>query len=241
MKLRPSVIGVALAALAALSAAPVAFAQDTTGQSQSAPQDDPSLARRAVEWSQDRLAELDASILALEKESARLQSEARTRADEALKALRDRRDAYRTQAEEAAANARTWTDAQIAAARKSLDDNWAAFQATRDRYLEAAKADLATRRAILEAEIEARQKAWQNSIDELRARASKLAADQRAAIDARIAALNAQVDEAKARIARLEDASAEAWEKTKKSYADAQKLFSDTYASIRKTIEDTTK
>lgn len=241
MKARKSAIGLAIFAQATLFAVPAAIAQDTTGQGQPAAQNDPSLARRAVEWSRDRLAELDATIIVLEKESARLQGEARKNADEALKALRDRRDAYRAQAEEAAANARTWTDAQVAAARKSLDDGWAAFQATRDRYLEAANVDLTTRRAILEAELEARQKAWRNSIDELRAKASKLAADQRAAIDARIAALNAQVDEAKARIARLEDASAEAWEKTKKSYADAQKLFSETYASIRKTIEDATK
>lgn len=148
--------------------------------------------------------------------------------------LRDRRDAYRAQAEEAAANAKTWTDAQVAAAQKSLDDGWTAFQAARDRYLEAAKVDLATRRAILEAELDARQKAWRSSIDELRSKASKLAADQRAAVDARIAALNAQVDKAKARIARLEDASAEAWGKTKKGYADAQNLFFDAYASIRK-------
>ncbi|KPH81396.1 hypothetical protein [Bosea vaviloviae] len=241
MKSLISAIGLALFAQTSLLVVPVAFAQNATGQGQAASQNDPSLARRAVEWSRDRLAELDATIVVLEKESARLQGEARKNADEALKALRDRRDAYRVQAEEAAANASTWTDAQVAAARKSLDDGWAAFQTTRDRYLEAAKVDLATRRAILEAELEARQKAWRNSIDELRAKASKLAADQRAAIDARIAVLNSQVDEAKARIARLEDASAEAWETTKKSYADAQKLFSDTYASIRKTIEDATK
>lgn len=241
MKLRLSTIGLVLVAQVALSTAPVAFAQGTTAQSQPAAQDDPSFARRAVEWSQDRLAEINATIAVLEKESAKLQGEAQKKADDALKILRDRRDAYRVQAEEAVAKARTWTDAQVAAARKSLDDNWAAFQTARDQYLEAAKADLATRRAVLEAELDARQKAWRKSIDELRAEASKLAADQRAAIDSRIATLNAQVDEAKARIARLENASAEAWETTKKNSADARKLFFDTYASIRKTMEDATK
>ena len=129
----------------------------------------------------------------------------------------------------------------MAAARKSLDDNWAAFQAAQDEYLEATKADLATRRAVLAAELEARQKAWRKSIDDLRVQASKLAADQKAAINARIESLNAQIDEVKARVERLQDASAEAWGTTKKSYADAQKLFSDTYMSIRKSIEDATK
>jgi hypothetical protein len=241
MDRRLSVIGLALIAQTALFIAPAAFAQDATARSQPAAQDDPSLARQAVEWSQDRLAELNATIAALEKESARLQGEARTRADETLKTLRDRRDAYRAQAEQAVANARSMTDAQVVAAHKSLDDNWIAFQTARDKYLESAKVDLATRRAILEAEVEARQKAWRESINELSAEASKLAADQRAAINARIAALNAQVDEAKTRVGRLQDASTETWETTKKSYADAQQLFFDTYTSIRKSIKDATK
>ncbi|GEO87650.1 MULTISPECIES: hypothetical protein [Alphaproteobacteria] len=245
MKLRLSTIGLALVAQTVLFSAPAALAQETTAQTAPATQDDPSLARQALEWSQDRVAELDATIAVLEKEAARLQGDARARAEEVLKALRDRRDAYRIQAEEAVANAGTWTDAQVAEARKSLDDNWAAFQATRDEYLDAAKADIATRRAVLEAEFEARRKAWQESIDELRADAEKLAAEQRTAIDARIAALSTQVDKAKveasARIERLQDASAEAWEKTKQGYADAQKGFLDTYASIRKSIGDATK
>ncbi|MBP2297244.1 hypothetical protein [Azospirillum rugosum] len=241
MKLRFSTFALAILSQTVLLAAPTAFAQGVAPQDQTAIQDDPSLARRAVEWSQDRLAELDASIVVLEKETARLQGDARAKADATVKVLREKRDAYRAKADEAAAKARSWTDAQVAEARKSLDENWTAFQTARDEYLASAKTDLATRRAILEAELDARQKAWQKSIDDLKADATKLAADQRAAIDARIIALKAQADEAKARAARLQDASAQAWETTKQSYADAQKLFFDTYASIRQSIEDAKK
>ncbi|MBC7152338.1 MAG: hypothetical protein H5U22_23420 [Rhizobium sp.] len=245
MKLRLFAAGFALLGQTALIAAPAAFAQDTISQTRPNAQDDPSLARQAVEWSQDRLAELDATIAVLKKESARLQGEARAKADETLKTLREKRDAYQAQAEEAVANASSWTDAQVATASKSLDENWTAFQIALDDYLRLAKADLATRRAILEAELEARQKAWQRAIDELSAEARKLAADQRAAINKRIAALNVEKDkardEAKARIDRLKDASAEAWETTKKGHADAQQVFFDTYASIRKSIKDVTK
>lgn len=245
MKLRLSAVALALLAQTAVFAAPAAFAQDAASQTQPATWDDPSLARQAIEWSQDRLAELDVSISILERDAARLQGEARAQAEEALKTLRERRDAYRAKADEAVANARSWTDKQVAEARKSLDEDWTAFQTERDDYLEAAKTDIATRRAILEAELEARQKAWQASIDRLKADAAKLAADQRAAIDARITDLNARIDkdraEARARIGRLQDASAEAWETTKKGYADAQQLLLDNYASIRKSIEDATK
>lgn len=245
MKLRLSTVSLALIAQTALFAAPATFAQDATTQTQPAAQNDLSLARQAVKWSQNRLTELDATIAVLEKESASLQGEARAKADETLTILREKRDAYQAQAEEAAVNAKSWTDAQVAAARKSLNENWTAFQTTRDEYLDTAKADLATRREILEAELEARQQAWQKSIDELSADAKKLATDQRAAIEKRIAALNADLakarDEAKDRIDRLENASAETWEATKKGYADTREIFFDTYASIRKSIEDATK
>lgn len=240
MKIPSSAIGLAILAQATLFAAPVTFAQDSTSHPSSS-QGKPSPARQAIQWSQDRLAEFDATIAVLERDAAKLQEDARAKAESALNELRDRRDAYRTKAEEAVANAKTWTDTQAADARKSLDESWTAFQTATDKYLEATKADLATRRAVLEAELEARQKVWQKSTDELRAQANKLSAEQRAAIETRIDALKAQADEAKVRIGRLKDASSETWNTAKKSYADTQKLFFDTYASIRKSIEDVAK
>jgi hypothetical protein len=240
MKFRLSALGLAIFAQAALFSAPVALAQNSTSRPAPTNQDK-SLARQAIQWSQNRLAEIDATVTVLEQDAAKLQGDARAKAETELKKLRDRQAAYRTQAEQAVANAKTWTDSQVADARKSLDDNWTAFQTATDEYLETTKADVATRQAVLEAELDARQKAWQKSIDELRAQANKLSAEQRAAIQARIDALKAQTDEAKTRIGRLQDASGKAWNTAKKSSADAQRLFFNTYASIRKSIEDASK
>ncbi|WP_226562312.1 hypothetical protein [Salipiger thiooxidans] len=242
MKSYISAIGLALASLAALSPASLALAQNSSAQTQSAERDAPSPARQAVEWSQNRLAELDATIALLEEKATGLQSDAFAKAEEALKVLRARRDAYQAQAEDAFANAESWTDAQIEQARQSLDESWTAFLADRDAYLDAAKVDLETRRDILEAELEARRNAWRQSLEELRAEAAGLAKDQRAAIDARIAELGAEMDKAgdgvKARIDRLQIASTEAKETLQQSYADAQELFLKTYVSIRKSIRE---
>jgi len=40
---------------------------------------------------------------------------------------------------------------------------------------------------------------------------------------------------------RVSKASAEVWETTKKSYGEAQRLFSETYASIRQSIDEASK
>ena len=235
MKLRFSTVALALLTQAALLSAPPALAQNAEAQAASAAtQKEPSKVHQALAWSQDRLAQLDANITALEKDASRLRDEARTKADAALADLRKQRDAYRRRAQDAAANAKNWSDAQVAEARQALDNDWAAFQATRDKYLEESKASIATRRAVLKAELEVQQKALAG----LRADAAKLTADQRAAIDARIAELNASVEETKAHVSK---ASAEAWETTKKSYGEAQRLFSETYASIRQSIDEAKK
>jgi len=238
MKSRSWAFCLAILAEVTLLAAPSGFAQDQAPRAARSEQDQPSSTRQAIQWSQDRLSEFDAAIASLEQDLAKRQADVRAKADAALKELRNTREAYRVKAEEAAANARTWTDTQLADALKALNERSTLFQAKVAEYLDTVKADLATRQAVLEAEFEARQKAWQKSIDELRTEAGKLAAKQRADIDARIDALKAQVDEAKARVGRLQTASREAWDVVTRNYADAQQRFADTYNSIRKSIKD---
>lgn len=234
--MRSIIAGLAFLVPALAFAAPHALAEGAAPPTQDV--DKTSAARQAIQWTQDRLAEADATIAALERNAAALTGEARARADAAIKALREQRDAYRSQADTSIANAKSWTDAQVSAAQERLDANWTAFQSARDSYLDSAKADLATRRAVLQAELDARRTAWLQSVEDLRARAEKVGADQRVAIEARIAALKAQVDDAQARLARLEEGSSTAWKAVQKSYTDARTLFYETYRSIRKAIDD---
>ncbi|WP_414463589.1 hypothetical protein [Hyphomicrobium sp. DY-1] len=242
MKIRTSAIGIVVAAQAMVLTAPTAFADATDAQrTQQASEEKLSLARQAIRWSKDRLSEADASIAVLEQHAAKLQGDAKAKADAALQSLRDKRDAYRKQAQEAVEDAKTWTDAQVDTARKSLDEHWDAFQSATNDYLETRKADLETRKAVLEADIEARQKAWEKWIEDLRKQSEKVAQEKRAQIDAQIAALKSKVDEERARADRLKDASRESWKKAQKGYADAQKVIADTYGSIRQSIEDALK
>jgi len=264
--------------------------------------DDRSKAHETVVWAKQRLDEIDAIILQVEKTVQKLSDDARARAEAVLVRLRASRARVEARYDQLRAEADS-VKSGIDQAREALDTEWVevetAFQdflaevkdqaggareailarvVAQRRSWEAAiaglrrqagtivekartdfrgamkqisdeaekfqarigdaRTDLAARRAILEAGIEARQKDWQDLIDDLREDAAKLAADQRAAVDARVAALKAQADEARARAAQPQSASAEGWETTRQSYAEAQKLVFDTYASIRQTLED---
>jgi hypothetical protein len=233
MNRRSWVLGFAALAQASLLAAPAALAGAQSAPAASANKEKASGARQAVRWSQDRLSEIDATLAVLERDAASRKAADRQRAEAALKTLRETRASYRTKAAAAAAaNADAWSDAQAASARRSLDATWMAFEAQRDGYLATANADLATRRAVLDA----RARAWQASIDQLRGEAGRLQGEQRAALDARLAVMQAQADEAKARSARLQDASRASWEAVKKSSADGQRLFHETYVSVRESF-----
>ncbi|MFG1240593.1 hypothetical protein V5F63_25770 [Xanthobacter autotrophicus DSM 597] len=202
---------------------------------------DPSLTRQAIAWSQERLAELDASVLVVEKNASELKGAVKAKADAAVKQLQETRDAYRAKAEAMLDNSRTWTAAQITDARKSLDDSWKTFQKEVDTYLDEVHADFDTRKAVLLAQVEARQKALESTISKLKADAGKLAQDQRAAVDKQIAALEKKVEELKARAASLKKASASSWDKAKQAYEDVRTRVVETYQSIRDSLSDAMK
>jgi len=234
MELRSWAFGLAILAHATLLAAPPTVAQ-VSASNQLSP------TRQAIEWSRDQLSEFDAAVAKLEQDLAKRQADIRARGEAALKDLRAQRDAYQTKVNDAASKVKTWTDAQVSDANKSLDETSTAFQAKLGEYLDTVKADVASRRTVLEAQYETRQKAWQKSMDELRSEAGKLDTKQRADMDARIKALKTQMDDVKARIARLQEASREAWTAVARDYAEAEQRVADTYNSIRKSIVEATK
>ncbi|MGU1062092.1 hypothetical protein ACSEPQ_04355 [Pseudomonas aeruginosa] len=241
MKLRSHALGLALLAQLALLLPPPVFAQEQTRQSSSVNDSEPSRARQTLAWSIDRLTELDATVATLEQDVAQHKGEARARAQIVLQELRGSRESYRLKSREAVANAKTWTDAQAIEAHKSLDESWNAFQVGVADYLDATQADLATRRAVLENEFKIRQESWQKSIDELRSEANRVTIRERKAIENRIDALKAHADRSIVLVERLREASRESWDTVGNSYAEAQQLFSNTYASIRESIADAAK
>ncbi len=171
MKPRLSTVALAVLVQAGLAQAQ-AQAQQSSESTPAAQASEPSLARQSIEWSQTRLTELDAAIAVFEQNLAKRNGNTRAKVEVALQELKGKRDAYRAEAEAAAAQAKIRSEQELAQARQSLDDSWTALQGTKDRYLDTVQADVATRRAVLQAEFDARQKAWQEAIDGLSADAA---------------------------------------------------------------------
>lgn len=242
MKFNPSALALAMLVQAGIAIAPAhAQQQPSSAAAQKAPAAEASTLRQSFDWSQARLAELDAAIAVLEQDLAKRKGDAHAKAATALQELKAKRDAYQAEAAEAAAQARSRSEQELAQARRSLDASWTKAQETKDHYLVVAKTDLATRQELLQAEFDAREKAWKEAIDGLRADAARLSGEQRAAIEPQIEELKASIGKEKSRAARLRDASAQAWTSAKQSYAEAQQNFAKTYASIQESITEAAK
>jgi hypothetical protein len=168
MKLRLCTYSLAILACAALLPIPATLAQVAGSDSNPGCQDPPrwsqdrlakfnvalatveqdvakreSPARQEIHWSRDQLSDFDAAIASLQQDLATRQGNVRGKAEAVLNELRDRRDGYRVEIREAAANSTVGTQAG--------DDKAAnAFWNDVDAYLDAVHADVATRQAAMQ-------------------------------------------------------------------------------------------
>jgi hypothetical protein len=243
MNTRILILGAALLApvSAAAWATPPVARQDQEAAEAPAPQHerkDVSASRQAIAWSQDKLVELDATIAVVEKDAAKLKGKARADAAGKVAELKQAREAYRLEAEEAATKAKLLSDAKIIAAREALDARRVVFDAKLEAYLDSVHASVETRRSVLQAQVDARQAAWQKRIDRLDQSASRLSAAEKSKADARIAELARQKDQAKHRAGELKDASKKSWAIVRRNADGAEQLFLDTYRSVAATFKN---
>lgn len=221
----------ALLMLAGVLCAPqLAFADQTapTAVSEQA-QGDPRGIHRAIRWAETELAEMDATITALEVDAARLRGEARVRADAELAKLRATRDSYREKLAKAVASAGEKTEGEVERLRNELTDEWAAFETQVEDYLSAAGADFEARKAVFEARAQAQRAAFEARIEELNRSAANATGEARAAIEKRVSALNDDLHRGRNQLDRLGEATDAAWTQFVEGLRDARAAFRETY------------
>jgi hypothetical protein len=198
---------------------------------------DPLGAHAAIEWAKARLSEIDATMATLEEDAGKLHEDARKRADEIISKLQADREAYRTKIEGILADGRQQTESMVAETRAGLEARWSEFERDLEGYLTTINSEIALRKAVFQARMKAEETYWRQTIADLKASASSVAAERRAALDARIAAVQAEADAAKARLAKLQQAGGDAWSALRDGLAEARGVFDKTQEAVRAAIE----
>jgi len=174
-----------------------------------------------LNWTKQRLEEMDAALASLEDKAGQLKADAKAKSDQLIADLKKRRDEFRTKAKaQAEAGEAAWQ-----AAKTQLESQWHGFEAQVKTYFETVGNQVEQQQATFRDIAAAQVKAWREGADKFHEAATKLAAEKRADVDVAIKQMKADAAEAEARLQKLKQAGSESWAALSGALAESRKAF----------------
>ena len=166
------------------------------------------------------------------------ESEARTRADQAMARLRAARDDFQARVEtaktEAAATNKAVTDATVAASQAA----WTRFESAYQDFLKAAGDNASLVQAALTARAEAQRQAWQSSLQSIRASTVGAIDYARGETEAAFQRLAAETDKAGSKLGGVSAAGEESWKAIKVGVEDTISAFERTWKKVYELVSN---
>ena len=160
-----------------------------------------------LNWAKERLDEMDAALAVLDGQIAKMQADARAKAQQFVAKLRAKRDEFdsslkkQEQAGEAA-----WESAKA-----RLEAEWKEFQHVLKEYTDTIGKHMEQQQAVFQSQVDAQLKAWRDTADQLNAAAKGFATESRREVDAAIVRMKADATAAEQKLAKLTQAGTETW------------------------------
>lgn len=197
-----------------------------------------SLAHENLEWTKQKVDEIDAILASLEDSAQTLKSDARKEADRAIARIRAGQNAFKAKVDAARAEA--------AAAKGIADDiyvalkaEWVEVELAFQDFLIAAAGQADVVKKALAARVEAQRKSWQASLHAIRAAASDAIDQARAEVDAAIHRLSAETEKAQAKLGKASAAGDESWKAIKNGLEDMRSVYERTWKKINDALTKT--
>jgi hypothetical protein len=174
-----------------------------------------------VNWTKQRLDEMDAALASLQAKATKAQADAKVRTDQTIADLKKYRDAFQA---EAKAQAQA-SEAALQATKTQLEGQWSSFEKQLKTYFETVGKQVEQQQSAFRDIAAAQVKAWREAADKLHDAATKVAADKRASVDAAIKQMKVEATEAEARLQKLKQAGSESWGALSAGLAESRKAF----------------
>jgi len=178
-----------------------------------------------LNWTKERIDEMDAALASLEAKAGQLKAESKPKSDQLLAELKKRRDEFQAAVQAAAKKQAEAAEAAWQQASKQLQSQWVAFEAQVKTYFDGIGQQVGQQQAMFQGVAAAQMKAWHEAADKLHAEATKSAAARRADIDAAIKQMKADASEAEARLQKVKQAGSESWSAMSAALAETRKIF----------------
>lgn len=196
---------------------------------------DKHLAHEYIEWSKQKLDEIDATLLGLDKQIETLTGDARTTADRAVADVLAARDAFKAKVEALRADVPTAEDA-AADVYAALDQQWGEVELAVHGLLSAVAGRADVLKAALKARADAQRKAMRSSFQAIRANATEAIDRARGEVEAALHRITAEAEKVEAKLGQVSAAGGDTWKAIKGGLADAKSVHEKTWKAISDAI-----
>lgn len=174
-----------------------------------------------LNWTKERIDEMDAALGSLEAKASQVQADSKAKADQLIVDLKKRRDEFQATAKkQAEAGEVAWQRTKT-----QLESQWHGFETQVGTYVETLGKQVQQQQATFRDVAAAQVKAWREAADKFHAEAAKVAAARRADVDAAVKQMKADAAEAEARLQKLKQAGSESWSALSTALAESRKAF----------------
>jgi hypothetical protein len=174
-----------------------------------------------LNWTKQRIDEMDATLASLEAQAAKAKAESKVKAEQAIAELRKRRDAFQADAKAQAQAG----EAALKAGKAQLETQWQGFEAQVKTYFDMIGKQVEEHKATFQNVAAAQAKAWREAAEKFQSEAAKIAAARRTDVDAALKQMKADAAAAEARLQKLKQAGSETWSALGAALAESRKAF----------------
>ncbi|MBG3876459.1 hypothetical protein FVW20_05295 [Desulfovibrio oxamicus] len=191
-----------------------------------------SYAHEAVAWAKQRLDDVDAIILEVEKATGRLADNARKEAGAALARLKESRAKQQKYYDELRAEVHAVAGG-VEKIQDALETEWVEVEAAFQAFLSASKDHAETMRDVVVARAQAQRRSWEASLKSLREQADDVVETARGELDAAIKHLSYAAEKFQTRISEAKDAGDESWTAVRNGLSQAKAVHDRTIQKIK--------
>src|SRR4029077_7558254 len=141
-----------------------------------------------LNWTKERIDEMDAALASLESKVAEMGAESHAKADQFISDLRQKRREFentvKKQGEEGGA---AWETVKA-----RLESQWKSFEIEVEKYFATFDRDIKQQQAVFQSQVTAQMNAWRETADKFHAAAAYFASERRKDIDATVSRMRTE-------------------------------------------------
>ena len=174
-----------------------------------------------LNWTKQRIDEMDATLASLEAKAGQMKADSKIKTDQLVADLKKRRDEFQAQAKAQAQAGET----ALQAGKAQLEVQWKAYEAQVKAYFDTAGKQLEQQQATFRDVANAQIKAWREAADTFHKELAKVATARLGDVDAAVKQMKADAAEAESRLQKLKQAGNDSWSALGAALAESRKAF----------------